>query len=281
MNGSSGDFTKIPNELLDNMDKMNESELRIALAIARKTLGWQKPEDRLSYSQFEAMTGLSRTAVRDGINAAILHRVIRRETVGAQTYRYSLPVGLSYQFDSATSSIDVPDPVATDYQYDDPTSSDSLPEPVGLSYQLAQKPVGLSYTQKNGSKEKEERPPIVAGARPNGDGGGVGVADRLAGFTFTDRQIEDALQACGDRLTDALLDQWQVVIDYPPKGLTNPTGAMVKRLTAGNTGVPLNGRPKDRANGKQPASLSPEQQQTYAQEKAVLMERLTPPRIKL
>lgn len=259
MNGSSdGEFTKIPNSVLDNMDKMNESELRIALAIARKTLGWQKPEDRMSFSQFEAMTGLSRTAVRDGINAAIKHHVIRRDSVGAQTYRYSLPVGLSYQFDDATSS-------------------NSLPEPVGLSYQLAQKPVGLSYSQKKGSKETKETTTIVAHASQNGGGG---IADRLRDLSLDDNQIRASIEGMGDLLTDSLIDQWQEVIARPPKGLDTPIGTMIARFKRGNTQVPRLGTPATNGRPTPPAS-TPETIARLQQEKEALIKQHSgPPRLK-
>jgi phage replication O-like protein O len=216
MNGSSPDngFTKIPNELLDNMDKLSESELRVALAIARKTLGWQREQERLTFSEFESVTGLSRTAVRDGINQAIKHGVISRDQVGAQAFAYRIPVGLSYQFDDATGS-------------------NSLPEPVGLSYQLEEKPVGLSYSHigvKKTDKEKKETIDVAHAHEGIGGGGDSGSEDdlreRLAGFSFTERQIDQAIKACGPKLTNGILDRWSTVIKHPPRGLDNPTGTM-------------------------------------------------------
>lgn len=71
-------FTRLPNNIIE---KLSEAELagadfRIALATIRKTNGWQKDDDWISYSQFEEMTGLTRKSVSKSlarlVNANIL-----------------------------------------------------------------------------------------------------------------------------------------------------------------------------------------------------------------
>lgn len=78
-------YTATPNvffdEVLANINNM--SELKILLAVFRKTYGWVKEidqqtgqpiyklEDEISYTQFEKMTGLSSTSVATGITRAI------------------------------------------------------------------------------------------------------------------------------------------------------------------------------------------------------------------
>lgn len=78
--------TRIPNELLDVMMsdgvKMSDAELRVSLAIYRKTWGWRKDRDKISISQLEALTGLSRQGVIDGIEAAMKRGLIAREACG-------------------------------------------------------------------------------------------------------------------------------------------------------------------------------------------------------
>ena len=57
-------YLKIPNEFVDDwMTELAPSETVIFLIILRKTLGYQKSEDWISLSQFEAATGLSRPTV--------------------------------------------------------------------------------------------------------------------------------------------------------------------------------------------------------------------------
>jgi phage replication O-like protein O len=69
-NNSSETFTKVPNAFLDNhLNKITHlPELKITLAIIRKTIGYGKRSDIISYSQFEEMTGMTRPSVCDGIN---------------------------------------------------------------------------------------------------------------------------------------------------------------------------------------------------------------------
>lgn len=78
-------YTALPNvffdEVLPNINNM--SELKILLAVFRKTYGWVKEidpntgqpiyrlEDEISYSQFEKLTGLSSTSIATGLTRAI------------------------------------------------------------------------------------------------------------------------------------------------------------------------------------------------------------------
>lgn len=77
-------YTAVPNiffdEVLPNINNM--SELKILLAVFRKTYGWVKEidqstgqpiyklEDEISYSQFEQLTGLSSTSIATGLTRA-------------------------------------------------------------------------------------------------------------------------------------------------------------------------------------------------------------------
>lgn len=61
-------YTQTPNELFDELMKiLNDSELRVFLAIIRKTFGWNKKRDRISITQIEEITGLSRQGVLNGL----------------------------------------------------------------------------------------------------------------------------------------------------------------------------------------------------------------------
>lgn len=78
-------YTALPNMFFDEILPQinNMSELKILLAVFRKTYGWVKEidqqtgqpiyklEDEISYSQFEELTGLSSTSVANGLNRAI------------------------------------------------------------------------------------------------------------------------------------------------------------------------------------------------------------------
>lgn len=68
---NSPNHTQIPNDLFDSMlPDMGLAELKVTLAALRKTLGWQKRSDRISLTQMELLTGLSRQGVLDGAEAA-------------------------------------------------------------------------------------------------------------------------------------------------------------------------------------------------------------------
>ena len=61
---------QVPNVLLDEvMPRLAASALKVLLAIVRKTYGFQKQSDRISFSQLQTLTGLSREGVNQGIKA--------------------------------------------------------------------------------------------------------------------------------------------------------------------------------------------------------------------
>jgi phage replication O-like protein O len=87
-------YTQIPNQLLDEqLAEMGEAELKITLAVCRKTFGWHKDSDRISLSQFQELTGLSRQGAVNGIEAALARGTIQREAHG-NSYLYSLVVNV-------------------------------------------------------------------------------------------------------------------------------------------------------------------------------------------
>lgn len=59
---------QVPNVLLDEiMPGLSGSSLKILLAIVRKTYGFQKQSDKISFRTLQKLTGLSRDAVNRGI----------------------------------------------------------------------------------------------------------------------------------------------------------------------------------------------------------------------
>jgi len=60
--------TQVPNVLLDEViPKLPPGAVRVLLAIVRKTYGFQKSSDCISYSQLQRLTGLSREGVNVGV----------------------------------------------------------------------------------------------------------------------------------------------------------------------------------------------------------------------
>src|SRR5690554_7786948 len=63
-------YTQTPNILFDEiMRDLNGAELKVILAVIRKTFGWHKERDRISYSQIIEMTGLVKSTVSISIKS--------------------------------------------------------------------------------------------------------------------------------------------------------------------------------------------------------------------
>jgi phage replication O-like protein O len=71
--------TQTPNELFDvHMRDMDMAELKVVLGICRKTFGWHKTRDKISLSQLEEITGMSRTSCIKGTQDAIGRGIVER-----------------------------------------------------------------------------------------------------------------------------------------------------------------------------------------------------------
>jgi phage replication O-like protein O len=71
-------FTRIANELLEAilLRRIPGQELRIVLTVMRKTYGFGKKADRMSYGQIAKATGIPRTRVIRHIKSLVLKRVL-------------------------------------------------------------------------------------------------------------------------------------------------------------------------------------------------------------
>lgn len=73
-------YTAVPNEILDNLpeisNRLGDSALRALLFVARKTFGWKKTRDKISYSQIQQGIGCTRAntiiAVKKLVDAGML-----------------------------------------------------------------------------------------------------------------------------------------------------------------------------------------------------------------
>ena len=81
--------TKIANELLEQLVKtaILGSEFQIVLFVIRKTYGYQKKEDRISLTQFEKWTGLSRATVNKGLKNLVLRNILVKTAI--PTYKFN------------------------------------------------------------------------------------------------------------------------------------------------------------------------------------------------
>lgn len=135
-------YTRLPNYIIEAMPQLGNGELRVILAIARKTIGYQKDADRISLSQIETMTGLTHRNAHAALKTLIGKGWVDQKQVGKQSYEYSIkPVPLGNQFDD---------------QFPRGTSSLGEPEPVPVGNQFDSKPVPVGNTQKKDLKEKRK-----------------------------------------------------------------------------------------------------------------------------
>jgi phage replication O-like protein O len=90
---SATNYTKTPNVFFDDLLPQIESltELKVTLAILRKTNGWQKTQDTLSLSLLQTLTGLSRQGVLNGIEEGMKRGTITRKEQG-QSFSYGLKI---------------------------------------------------------------------------------------------------------------------------------------------------------------------------------------------
>jgi len=71
-------FTPIANELLDALSRVDFSpnEIKVLFSIIRKTYGWGKKEDQISFSQFCQSTGLPRRSIIRSLGALKTRNII-------------------------------------------------------------------------------------------------------------------------------------------------------------------------------------------------------------
>ena len=71
-------FTKVPNEIIEGIasSRVFCARARVIAAIIRKTYGWNKHEDWISLSQFEAMTGIGKSNICRTLNQLVKAKII-------------------------------------------------------------------------------------------------------------------------------------------------------------------------------------------------------------
>ena len=76
-------YTQFPNIIIDDMMwQLSGAQIKIILAIARKTFGWHKQTDRISNSQLTGLTGLSEAGLIKAMKGLLKMQLIIREQTG-------------------------------------------------------------------------------------------------------------------------------------------------------------------------------------------------------
>jgi len=82
-------YTQVANLFIENMYQYTGAEVKVFCAISRKTIGWQKISDKISYSQLMKYTGLSINTMRCALDRLIKDKWIT-QTKTKNGYKYDL-----------------------------------------------------------------------------------------------------------------------------------------------------------------------------------------------
>lgn len=103
-------FTMLPNIFLDKyMFNLSGAAVKIYLVITRKTIGWGKKENYISYSQFHKFTGLSKSSISSAIKELLILNLIKSRKEGEglkQTIYYEIIHEKTYSSDKKEGSSD-------------------------------------------------------------------------------------------------------------------------------------------------------------------------------
>lgn len=82
-------YTKIANELLEGilLADLSKEELKITMAIIRKTYGWNKKADKISFSQLQKLTGIDRRHIGRAIKTLLDRGFIERSEAGLSKFK--------------------------------------------------------------------------------------------------------------------------------------------------------------------------------------------------
>lgn len=84
-------YTQVSNEFIEEMNKYDGAEVKVFLAITRKTIGWHKTSDKISYAQLKLLTGLSINSLKKAIDTLIKDQWIIQEST-KNGFKYDLDI---------------------------------------------------------------------------------------------------------------------------------------------------------------------------------------------
>ena len=170
-------WTQIPNYLLDSMAIMHRSTFAVVLCVARKTVGWsdgnggRKEWDRISLSQFQIVTGLSRQGVLDAIADGVARGWIDQQHDGKQSFEYRLTgkIGNPVEHEKHATS-QVSRPVNSVDQSSELTSASQVSRPELVNSVDTQKKGKEIPKQSVLSNDNTYQPALLTPSNGNGNG---------------------------------------------------------------------------------------------------------------
>lgn len=92
----STNYTQVSNEFIEQMHKFDGAEVKVFLAITRKTIGWHKKLDKISYPQLELITGLSVNSIKKAIKTLIKSNwIVQTNTENGYIYNLNIKEDVS------------------------------------------------------------------------------------------------------------------------------------------------------------------------------------------
>ena len=84
-------FVPVPNAYFECLADLSGAELKVLLAILRRTVGWRKESDEISLSQLEQMTGLDRKSVIKGLRGLLERGLVvqTQDATGSKAASYA------------------------------------------------------------------------------------------------------------------------------------------------------------------------------------------------
>lgn len=189
-------YTQIPNVFFDNiMSKINGSEFKVLMAISRKTFGWHKEIDRISYSQIMEMAGISsKETVNNSIKKLVSKDIIKLEKVGQINY-YSInvteiePVQKSNQYENCTGDstkiVPVEQKTGTKIVHTKESNINKVKKNIGIKKLIADKPESVSqevwdeFVLLRKQKRTTVTPLVIKGIETEAEKAGLSLQDAL------------------------------------------------------------------------------------------------------
>ena len=90
-------YVPVPNAYFEYLADLSGAELKVLLAILRRTVGWRKESDEISIEQLQQMTGLARNSVRAGLRGLLERGLVveRTRATGSKAASYTCAAPLS------------------------------------------------------------------------------------------------------------------------------------------------------------------------------------------
>jgi len=98
-------YTQVSNEFISEMHGISGSAAKVFVAISRKTIGWHKLSDRVSYSQLTELTGIKSTNTLKKAIAELIECKLIEQHESKYGYVYDLAIS---NIDTPVSKIDTP-----------------------------------------------------------------------------------------------------------------------------------------------------------------------------